>query len=81
MPVSTDAGPRAAGDLDRDFFTRKLKDAKHLVFTRWKLWADARFLLFCLCLAGIVQVPTRPTVTNIGLLDGFKLIHNIDCRA
>lgn len=31
---------------------------RHLFFTRWKIWNDAKFLLFCLCVAGIVQVRT-----------------------
>ena len=57
----------------KDFLTLKFEQMKYLFFTRWKIWEDARFLLFCLCVAGIVQgmIFTNVVISSIERRFGY----------
>jgi|FrelakmetLWP11LW_1041352.scaffolds.fasta_scaffold132564_1 hypothetical protein len=57
----------------KDFLTLKFEQTKYLFFTRWKIWEDARFLLFCLCIAGIVQgmIFTNVVISSIERRFGY----------
>ena len=56
----------------KELLLAKCVQIKYLFF-RWKIWEDARFLLFCLCVAGIVQgmIFTNVVISSIERRFGY----------
>ena len=67
LPVS------ATRSETRDLVAQKFEQLKYLFFSRWKIWEDARFLLFCLCIAGIIQgmIFTNVVISSIERRFGY----------
>ena len=65
--------PNSSFKTSRDLILVKCAQVKYLFFTRWKIWEDARFLLFCLCVAGIVQgmIFTNVVISSIERRFGY----------
>ena len=57
----------------RDLVAQKFEQLKYLFFSRWKIWEDARFLLFCLCIAVIIQgmIFTNVVISSIERRFGY----------
>ena len=68
----------SAPDPDRlkqckNFLALKYAQIKYFLFSRWRIWEDARFLLFCLCLAGVIQgmIFTNVVISSIERRFGY----------